>query len=119
MFFYLKKLLSAISLFFSSVVFSCNDIKNLLGKQIYIYPFEEKNLKGASYNLTASPLAFVIEEENSCGYNCKIEKLILENENDIIIPDHATAIIQTNESIYVTKRICGTYHSRVNLVNKG
>lgn len=115
MLFYLKKLLSVISLFFCKGVFSGNDIKKLLGKQIFIYPFYDKNLKGASYNLTASKLAFIIDNDDEC----KNEELIVNNEDDIIIPEHETAIIETDESIYVSNRVCGSYHSRVKLVNKG
>ncbi len=34
------------------------DIKRELGVNIYVYPYKAKNLKGASYNLTASKLAW-------------------------------------------------------------
>lgn len=110
MLFYLKKILSYISVFFIHGALSDRDIRKMLGKQIYIYPFDEKNLKGGSYNLTASKYAIVREG--------KKEKLIV-NGDKIIIPKGKTAIIETNESIYVSDWISGTYHSRVKLVNKG
>jgi deoxycytidine triphosphate deaminase len=102
--------------FLKKGVLGDNDIKRLLGKDIFIYPFSESNLKGSTYNLTASMCAFIVEEDD---YKHKIKKLIINENNRIIIPKNRTALIQTNESIYVSNRICGTYHSRVKLVNKG
>lgn len=110
MLFYLKKILNYISIFFIHGGLSDRDIKKMLGKQIYIYPFNEKNLKGGSYNLTASRYAIIREE--------KKEKLIVDGDK-IIIPKGKTGIIETNESIYVSNWISGTYHSRVKLVNRG
>lgn len=110
MIFYIRKLLSYVSVFFSHGALSDRDIKKMLGKHIFIYPFDKKNLKGGSYNLTASKYAIIKED--------KKEQLIVDG-NKIIIPKGKTAIIETNESIYVSKWISGTYHSRVKLVNKG
>ena len=39
-------------------ILSDKDIKNELGINIYIYPYKADNLKGASYKLTASELAW-------------------------------------------------------------
>lgn len=110
MLFYIKKFFSYISLFFLRGALSDKDIINLLGNHIFIYPFDPKNLKASSYNLTASKCAFIIED--------KKQKLIVRDDN-IIIPAGKTGIIETQESIYVSKRITGTYHSRVKLVNMG
>ena len=110
MLFYIKKLLSYISVFFIKGSLSDKDIKKLLGKQIYIYPFKDENLKGGSYNLTASSFAIVKEDG--------IDQLIVDGDK-IIIPARKTGIIETNESIYVSRWITGTYHSRVKMVNKG
>lgn len=110
MLFFFRKLWSYISLFLFRGVLSDKDIKRLLGKQIYIYPFKEKNLQSASYDLTASKCAFIMEDNT--------QKLIVRDDN-IIIPARKTAIIESNESIYVRKRITGTYHSLVGLTNQG
>ena len=100
----------------NSRVLSDKEIQKYLGKKIYIWPFSVRQLKSSTYNLTASPVAFY-EKKDEHG------KSILKNlitEDDLIkIPPHSTALIQTNESIYVTGDICGTYHSRVGLVKKG
>lgn len=114
MLFYLRKLLSYISVFFIKGGLSDKDIKRLLGKQIFIYPFNEDNLKPSSYNLTASKCAFIKVNEKGN----EVQKIITDGEN-IVIPAGKTAIIETEESIYVSKWITGTYHSRVKLVNKG
>lgn len=102
--------------FLKKGVLSDKDIKKLLGKDIFIHPFSENNLKGSTYNLTASMCAFVVEKDNN---KHKIKKLILNENDKIVIPKNKTALIQTDESIYVSNKICGTYHSRVTLVNKG
>ncbi|MBD2532344.1 hypothetical protein H6G97_23305 [Nostoc flagelliforme FACHB-838] len=89
---------------------SDQDIKRELGRDILIYPFNESNLKGASYNLTASKLAWKIQDGES-AYDSSVER--------IIIPKNSTVLIQTNEAIWVSKRITGTYHSKVGWVSQG
>ncbi|AFW97034.1 MULTISPECIES: deoxycytidine triphosphate deaminase [Nostocales] len=89
---------------------SDRDIKRELGKDILIYPFNEDNLKGASYNLTASKLAWKVQDGKS-AYDSSINK--------IIIPANSTVLIQTNEAIWVSKKIAGTYHSKVSWVSQG
>lgn len=91
-------------------VLSNEDILRELGLNIYIYPFKTSNLKGASYNLTASKLAWDI----------KTKKSIHDAErNKLIIPAQTTVLIETLESIWVSSNISGTYHSKVSLVSKG
>lgn len=111
MLFYIRKILSYVSLIWGRGTLSDKDIKKLLGYHIFIYPFKEENLKPASYNLTASKCAFIKDEKGN-------QKLIVCG-NKIIIPKHKTGIIETQESIYVSKWITGTYHSKVKMVNKG
>lgn len=90
-------------------VLSNKDIKKTLGKDIYICNFNEDNLQGASYNLTASKYA----------YSIKDKKLIINSNNQLVFPPHETVIVLTKESIYVSERITGTYHSKVKLVCNG
>lgn len=89
---------------------SDNDIRQELGLNILIYPFKEGNLKGASYNLTASKLAWELSTKKSIYH---------PNSNKIIIPEGKTALIETHETIWVSKKISGTYHSRVTQVSQG
>ena len=89
---------------------SDNDIRRELGINVLIYPFEEGNLKGASYNLTASRLAWSLSTKQT----------IYQSTNDkIIITPGDTALIETHETIWVSKKISGTYHSRVTQVSQG
>ncbi|WP_179207979.1 dCTP deaminase domain-containing protein [Clostridium diolis] len=107
-------MLTYVSLFLFRGALSDKDIKRLLGYHIFIYPFNKENLKASSYNLTASKFAFVKVKENGE----EKQKLIVKDGN-IIIPKGKTGIIETRESIYVSKWITGTYHSKVKLVNRG
>ncbi|ACK69185.1 hypothetical protein PCC7424_0729 [Gloeothece citriformis PCC 7424] len=90
-------------------VLSDQDIKKELGINIYIYPFKEANLKGASYNLTASKFAWSLKEKSQ----------IDTADGKIIIPPRDTALIETEEVIWVSEKISGTYHSRVSIVSQG
>lgn len=83
-----------------------------LGRDIFIYPFNQNNLKGSSYNLTASRVAYYKDEKDNL-----ISALV--NKNKIIIPKKKLIHIQTEESIYATRRICGTYHTKVKWANAG
>ena len=92
-------------------VLSDKDITKKLGKSIYIYPFKEENLKGSTYNLTASLCAWIVKDNE--------KQLIVNRDGVIEIPAGETALIETDESIYVSKNISGTYHSRVSLCSRG
>lgn len=84
------------------------DILNELGKNIIIYPLDRIIIKDFSIDLSASRFAWSLTTKKS-----------LVTNNKIIIPPQDTAIIFTNESIYVSEKLCGTYHSKVSLVSKG
>ena len=86
------------------------DIEKEIGSNIYIYPFSRSKLRGASYNLTASKLAWSLQTKKSI-YDAQTNKLI--------IPKQSTALIETNEAIWVSLKIAGTYHSKVAWVSKG
>ena len=86
------------------------DIVKELGKNILIFPFNELNLKGASYNLTPSKYA----------WNLTTKQRVYDQSREIItLESRSTTVIETVESIWVSKKIAGTYHSKVILVSKG
>lgn len=85
------------------------EIRNRMGKDIFIYPYKEPNLKPCSYNMTASKLA----------YYASNGKLAINKDENIFVPAGETVLIHTNESIYVKRNICATYHSRVTLMARG
>lgn len=97
-------------------ILSNEDILKELGENIYIYPFKKSNLKGASYNLTVSKLAWDIRTKKS------IYVADPDGDSDkdkIIIPSQTTVLIETLECVWVSSDIAGTYHSKVSLVSKG
>jgi deoxycytidine triphosphate deaminase len=95
---------------------SDQDIKRELGKNILIYPFRSKNIKNASYNLTASKLAWSLQTKTSIYQEDQSDN---NKPGKLVIPPNTTALIETLETIWVSSRICGTYHSKVALVSKG
>lgn len=90
-------------------VLSIRDLYKEIGKNIFIHPLKIDNIKANTINLTASEFAWSVKTERS----------ICNDGETIIIDSNDTALIYTKEAIYVTKKIGGTYHSKVSLVSKG
>lgn len=87
------------------------DIENELGKNIYLYPLKLGNITASTINLTSSKFAWSIGQNKSSALS--------KDGKEIIIPSNDTVLVETEEVIYVTNKICGDYHSRVRLVSKG
>ncbi len=86
------------------------DIKKELGNNLFIYPVHQESIKGNSIDFHASRF----------GWSLKTKRMIADkNKKYLIIPPNDTAMIYTEESIYVSQKIGGTYHSKVTLVCKG
>ncbi|WKA60286.1 hypothetical protein QWY16_09330 [Planococcus shenhongbingii] len=77
-------------------------------EHIRIYPLTVSNIKGSTYNLTASDYAWSLSTKESIVSNGVIK-----------IPKHDTGIIATKEVIWVSEKISGTYHSKVSIVTAG
>ncbi|WP_077308378.1 hypothetical protein [Terribacillus halophilus] len=94
------------------MLLSRNDIiKELKRKKrgnIKIHPLNLDNIKGSSINLTVSPLAWKISDNKTA-----------HKDGIITIPAHDTVCIYSNEAIWVSRRIGGTYHSKVTQVTEG
>ncbi len=89
---------------------SIENIYSEFGKNIYIYPTKHLIIKGASVDLSASRFA----------WSLKTKKSIYDNEKRVIkIPAFDSAVIFTNEVLYVTNKIAGTYHSKVSFTANG
>lgn len=84
------------------------DLKKELGENIYIYPLHIESIKSNSIDLHVSKFAWSLSTKKSIG-----------DENYIVIESNDTALIYTEESIYVSNKIGGSYHSKVTLVSKG
>jgi len=89
-------------------VLSDRDIKRELGKNLLIYPLRSSSIKGASINLNASKHAWSLKT-----------KATITQDNVIIIAPHDTGLIETEETVAVSGRLAGTYHSRVKIVSSG
>ena len=94
---------------------SDKNIYDELGKNIFIYPKDHLQVKGNSIDFSASEFAWTYEKDkdgNYAGRNIC--------DGDIIsIPPYTTAYIVTNECVYVTGKIGGTYHSKIGILKKG
>ncbi|MEQ6856294.1 hypothetical protein AAHH17_17665 [Lysinibacillus capsici] len=91
---------------------SDRDIKRELikAKNIAIDPLKLENINGSSINFTASKNAWRVSDGESA---------VCHNNKKIIIPPRETVCILTEEVLWVSRRISGTYHSRVSLSAKG
>lgn len=84
------------------------DIKKALGKDVWIYPLHPESIKSNSVDLHASRFAWSISTKKS-----------IVNNDIITVPPEDTALIYTEESINVSNKIGGSYHSKVTLVSRG
>jgi deoxycytidine triphosphate deaminase len=97
------------------------DIINELGRGIFIYPFKgkEHSIRGCCLRLTASEYAYTFNIDQQTQQK---QTLLLKDRQDnklIKIPSRKTAIIWTNESVFVSNYLCGAIHSQVKLVSQG
>ena len=99
-------------------VLSERDIIRDLGRGIIILPFRsrEDNLRGCDIKLTASKFAYIFEESSP---NFPNPTPCVVNGEAFLIPAHKTAIVWTEEFIYINNSLCGSLHSKVSLVSKG
>lgn len=97
------------------------DIVKALGTSINIHPFNEKNLKENSYNLTASKWAFATKDSKIDRYSIKKGMSCVVSKGgvkQIVLLPNSTTLIVTEELIGVTS-IGGTYHSKVGMASIG
>lgn len=93
---------------------SRKDINKELGRNFFIHPFSESKIRGASINLSASKYAWSLKTK---------KKIFKDNDNKglgvITIDPNDSALIITQESIYVSSKLAGSFHSKVGMVAKG
>ncbi|MEM9217012.1 MAG: deoxycytidine triphosphate deaminase [Cyanobacteria bacterium P01_F01_bin.150] len=92
--------------------------KELIQGNILVFPFNEKNIKGASYNFTVGQFAYRIPDDPN-DPESRYESVYDSSNSRIVLPPKSTVLVATNESIWVSHKIAGTYHSKVKLVSKG
>jgi deoxycytidine triphosphate deaminase len=89
--------------------------KELIQGNILVFPFNAKNIKGASYNFTVGQFAYRVPNDPNGQYESVYDSV----NQKIVLPPRSTVLVATNESIWVSHKIAGTYHSKVKLVSKG
>lgn len=91
---------------------SKEDILKELGKNIFIYPFDNpiSTIQGSSVDLTISKFAWSIKSKTS-AYN--------KNTNEIVFDSHDIICAYTEEVLYVKNKIGGVYTSTVSNCAKG
>jgi len=104
------------------------DIINELGRGIFIYPFKytepnqpSESIWGCCLCLTASEYAyrFTINQQTQKKEAFLLIEKDLEGNKLIKIPAQKTAILWTNESVFLGNYLCGSIHSKVKLVSQG
>lgn len=84
------------------------DIKKELGNNIYLYPVHIESIKANSIDLHVSKFAWSLNTKKR-----------IDSDGYVVIPPNDTGLIYTEESIYVSDKIGGSYHSKVTIVCKG
>jgi deoxycytidine triphosphate deaminase len=99
-------------------VLSEREVIRALGRNIIVLPFisRENNLRACDIKLTASEFAYIFEKSSP---NFPNPTRCIANNGTFLIPAHKTAIIWTEEFIYLSNSLCGSLHSKVSLVSKG
>jgi deoxycytidine triphosphate deaminase len=91
------------------MLLSDQDIQKILNREIVIYPFDENDLTPVGYNLNPSDFVFSIQSQS----------LVLESNGFFEIQPHDTVLILTKEAVWVSRKIAGTFHSKVSVVSAG
>jgi deoxycytidine triphosphate deaminase len=91
------------------MLLSDRDIKQLLNREILIYPFKDDDLTPIGYNLNPSNFVFSLQSK----------ELVREKNGFFDIKPHDTVLILTKEAVWVSKKIAGTFHSKVGVVSTG
>lgn len=90
---------------------SIKSLIGLLGKNILIHPFVKKRLKGVGYNLSVGRFGWSLKKK---------EKLSCTEDNlHFIVEPGDTALIMTNETLWLSRKIAGTLHTKVDRVSEG
>lgn len=80
---------------------------------IFIHPFNHKNLTEVGYNLSPSDFVF------STRKGMLLEVIRAGSEKYVWIPANDTVLILSREFVSLSNRIAGSFHSRVRVVSQG
>lgn len=82
-------------------------------KELVICPYNEKNLTPVGYNLSFTRFIVSLRKKTFVKIDHK------DDEWFFILRPHETVLVLTRESVWVSRYIGGTFHSKVSLVTKG
>ncbi|MFT5699804.1 MAG: deoxycytidine triphosphate deaminase [Desulforhopalus sp.] len=90
-------------------------LENIENQEIVITPFENTRLSPVGYNLSFTRFLYSVNN----NLLLKIEKDDITKENYCYVPPNDTVLVLTNEAVWVSENIAGTFHSKVGIVSKG
>jgi deoxycytidine triphosphate deaminase len=103
-------------------VLSERDIIGELGRGILFHPLKPGSIKACSLCLTASEYAYAIRQKQRL--TIQVERRSnqqgqVEEQKFFCIPPRDTALVWTDESVWLNSYLCGPLYSRVGLVSEG
>ncbi len=105
---------------------SDNDIiKKISEQEIVIEPYRQSNVTPVGYNLSFTKFIYSVNKKTFVStYTCIEKKTIddVDHNDEIIyceIDSNDTLLILTEEAVWVSRNIAGTFHSKVKIVSKG
>ncbi len=102
------------------MILSAEEIETILGRDIIIYPFNKKQIRGAAYNLRVGPFIWPhSNSRDSGGTGLPLVPAVEPNGRKFTIPPGELVSVMTQEVVYVSRSICGFFHSKVDMVTKG
>jgi deoxycytidine triphosphate deaminase len=84
--------------------------RELKKKNIAIFPFKPQNIEGCGIYITAGEWAWSLKSKNKISNN---------RTKNIVIPANDTALVVSDENIFLDKKIAGVCLSRVGLISQG
>lgn len=101
-------------------ILSDRDIIRELGKGIFLHPLKAGTIKACDIRLTASEYAYAIGSQQRLNIRSEPRKH-KPNEEQLFfeIPPRDTALVWTDESVYLSDRFRGPLYSTVEMVSKG
>ncbi|MBW4683741.1 MAG: hypothetical protein KME40_01315 [Komarekiella atlantica HA4396-MV6] len=101
-------------------VLSDRDIIRELGKSILFHPLKPGSINACDLCLTASEYAYAIGQQKRLAIETEPKKdKPGEEQQFFYIPPRDTALVWTDESIWLNNYMCGLINSRVGLVSQG
>ncbi len=90
---------------------SKESITRKLGRHILIFPLDRGRIKGVGYNLSVS----------SFGWSLRTKRELRQTPDGsaFVVDAGDTALVETEETVWVSKGIAGTLHSKVDRVSEG